>query len=150
MKLRQMLITDADFMLKLKNYPETRQFAIATHEAISAEDHYRWLENNLEYFKIIEDGSILKNDDMARVGAIRIQDNEISIWVDKEFWKRGIATYILQHVSQRGMTAKIVCSNIASLKAFIRAGFEPTSYIVENRETEWSEMTPAYYIFKKY
>ena len=131
MKLRPMLMTDADDMLRWKNYDETRAFAIETHEAISAEDHYRWLEKNLEYFQII-------HDDTNTVGAIRIKDYEISVWVDRNFWKQGIATYILQHVSKKGMTAKIVPANIASMRAFIRAGFEPISF----HET--------YYTFKKY
>ncbi len=111
MKLRPLTMADADFMLKLKNYEETRQFAIASHEAIDAEDHYRWLEKNLEYFQII-------HDEEKSIGAIRIQDLEISIWVDKEFWGLGIATYILQHVSERGLTAKIVEGNVASMKCF--------------------------------
>ncbi len=147
---------DADFMLMLKNYEETRQFAIASHGLISRESHIDWLRYNVQEFQVIEDveKSLSRppeeREKIVSVGVIRIHDNEISIWVDKKFWNLGIATYILQHVSQRGMTAKIVCPNIASMKAFIRAGFEPTSYTPENRKDEWSEMTPAYYIFKKY
>lgn len=131
MKLRPLTMADADKMLELKNYPETRQFALASHDEIKKEDHYKWLEENLQYFQAIVDGENM-------VGAIRIQDYEISIWIDKDFWKRGIATYILQHISKRGMTAKIVNANIGSMRAFIRAGFEPSSY----HET--------YYTFKKY
>jgi hypothetical protein len=43
-RLRPMTIADADKMLTWKNYPETRQFAIASHEEIKREDHLQWLE----------------------------------------------------------------------------------------------------------
>jgi RimJ/RimL family protein N-acetyltransferase len=121
MKLRPMVMSDLDKMLELKNYPETRQFAIATHEEIKPQDHYKWMEDNIQYFQAIMDG-----EKMA--GALRIKDYEISIWVDREFWNKGIATYILQFVSKRGMTAKIVNGNVGSFRAFVRAGFEPISY----------------------
>lgn len=131
MKLRPMTMDDADFMLEMKNYPETIQYAIITEEEITKEAHYKWLPDNLKYFQVIMD-----EDKM--IGVIRIQDYEVSIWIKKEFWGQGRATWVLQTFCRRGMTAKIVPENIASMKAFIRAGFEPASYH-EN-----------YYTFKKY
>jgi len=133
-----MEMDDADFMLEMKNYPETIQYAILTEKEITKEDHYKWLEENLQYFQVIEGAHGDIANGLRMVGAIRIKDYEISIWVDRGFWKKGIATYILQYVSKRGMTAKIVPANIASMRAFIRAGFEPVSF----HET--------YYTFKKY
>lgn len=132
MKLRPMTMADADKLLEFKNYDETRMFAIATQEEIKKEDHYKWLQENIDHFQIMYD----KECDVC--GAVRIQDQEISVWVDRGFWKRGIATYILQHVSKRGMTAKIVSANIASMRAFIRAGFEPKSF------------QDGYYIYQKF
>ncbi len=131
MQLRPMEMKDADFMLSLKNDPDTRKFAIQTHDEISKESHYKWLADNLQYFRVIEDR------DGKLMGAIRIQDKEVSIWVDKEFRKMGIATYVLQHECDRSMFAKIVEGNVASMRCFIRAGFEPYSH------QGW------YYIFKK-
>jgi len=118
MILRPMTIADADFMLELKNYPETRRFAIATHDEISKDSHYKWLEKNIQYFCVIGDLQ----------GAIRIQDNEISIWVDRKYWGKGIASWVLESISEVGMIAKIVNGNVGSFKAFIRAGFEPIDY----------------------
>lgn len=120
-----MTINDADFMLELKNYPETRMFAIASNDEIKREDHLKWLENNLQYFKIIE---VMIEGDYKPAGVIRIQDNEISIWIHRSFWGRGIATWVLETVSEKGMTAKIVNGNISSMRAFINAGFKPVSY----------------------
>jgi len=132
MNLRPMIMADADFLLALKNYPETRQFAIITHDEIKKEDHLKYLEQNLQHFQIIESGS-----EMIKYGAIRIQYNDISIWIARELWGKGIATWILEKVSEKGMTAKIVNSNIASMRAFINAGFKPVSY------------QRNYYIFQK-
>ena len=117
MNLRPMTMADADFMLQLKNYPETRTFAIASHDEIKKEDHYKWLENNLQYFQVIQD--------VTPLGVIRIQDDEISIWVDKLYWRKGIASYILNKVAKEGMIARIVDGNVASMLAFINADFKP-------------------------
>ena len=121
-----MTIEDAGFLLKLKNYPETRRFAIATHDEIKKEAHYKWLESNIQYFQIAEG-----------IAVVRIQDGEISIWVERSHWGKGIATFILDILSEKDMTSKIVSGNIASMRCFINAGFKPTTY------------TDGYYIFKK-
>jgi hypothetical protein len=117
MNLRPMEMSDADFMLTLKNYPETRAFAIASHDEIKKEDHYKWLQDNLQYFQVIQD--------QTRLGVIRIQDDEISVWVDRMYWRKGIASYILSKVAREGMIARIVDGNVASMLAFINAGFKP-------------------------
>lgn len=123
MNLRPMTMADADKMLGWKNYPETRQFAILTKEEIKKEDHYKWLEENIQFFQVIYSGS-----ELVRYGAIRIRGMEISIWIDREFWHMGIASYILEQVSEVGMTAKVVEGNVGSMRAFINAGFKPVSY----------------------
>ena len=136
MKLRPMTMEDADFMLSLKNDPQTRDFAIVSHDEISKEDHYKWLEDNLQYFQVIESD--------VRCGAVRIHNNEVSIWIDSPFRGKGIATFILNKVSENGMIAHIVEGNVASMKAFIRAGFEPINYV--------SQVAPIncnFYIFKR-
>ncbi len=126
---------DADFMLSLKNDEQTRRFSIVSQEIIKREDHLKWLEENIQYFRIIEDR------EEKLVGAIRIQNNEVSIWIAREYWKMGIATFVLQHECDRSHYCKIVEGNIGSMKVFIRAGFLPVEYISVNK--------PAYYIFKK-
>lgn len=147
MLLRPMTMDDADFMLELKNYPETRKNAIASQDEIKKEDHYKWLPENLKYFSIIykeETGIVTLVDD---IGAIRIQDNEISIWIDREHWGKGIASTILSQVATPGMTAKIVAENIGSMNAFIKAGFRPVGFRRE-RDSLYEQF--IYYIFKKY
>lgn len=132
MILRPMSMADAEKMLEMKNYPETRQFAIASNEEIKRDAHYAWLEKNIQHFQVAE------GPYSNIIGAIRIQDNEISIWIDRDHWSNGIATSLLTRVSERGMTAKIVASNIASLRAFIKSGFLPKEFVNDK-----------YYIFEK-
>ena len=122
-----MLMSDADKMLEWKNYPETRKYAIASHDIITKEAHYKWLEENIQYFQVIGD----------MMGAVRIQDGEVSIWIDKFWWGKGVASFVLDDVSEVGMTAKIVEGNIGSMRAFINAGFKPIIY------------KDNYYIFQK-
>ena len=131
MNLRPMLMTDANFLLELKNYPETRKFAIASHEEIKKEDHLKYLEANLEFFKV------LQNESGVPLGAVRISDNEISIWIKIEHWGQGIATWVLESISEKGHTAKIVEDNIPSMRCFINAGFKPV------------KKNSNYYIFQK-
>lgn len=135
-RLRQMKMSDADKMLEWKNYAETRQFSIVTKDEIKKEDHYKWLADNIHLFQTID------NDRGEPVGAIRIDNNDVSIWIDRSLWRSGIATFTLQHECNRGMTAKIVAGNIASMRCFIRAGFLPKEFIK-------SDIFENHYIFQK-
>lgn len=138
MTLRPMTMNDADKMLEWKNYPETIQHSIETFEPIKKEDHYKWLEKNIQYFQIIYSGE-------HTYGAVRVQDNEISIWIDRKYWGSRIATFIIDQVceEEKEWIAKITVDNIASMKSFIRAGFEPDKLI------ECGKYSGPYYIFKK-
>lgn len=127
---------DADFMLELKNDPATMLFAIRTHRPIKKEDHYAWLEKNVQYFKVLEEF----NHTPIKVAAVRVQDNEISVWVLPKFRGMGYATTAIKSQRQNEMTAKIVKENIASMHAFIKAGFRPVELS--------DELGTEHYIFK--
>ncbi len=133
--LRKMRMSDADFMLDLKNLPETRQYAILSDKEIKKEDHMKWLPKNIKYFQVIEG---IDENGKHRLGAVRVQDNEVSVWVSREHRGKQVAQRVLHQISDIGMTAKIVAQNIPSMRAFIGAGFRPTEF-VDNK----------YYIFKR-
>ena|SRR3990167_6002588 len=140
MNLRPMTIEDADKMLEWKNYPETRKFTIATDVEIKKEDHLKYIENNLQYFQMIRvEGEV--------VGAVRIKDNEIAIWIDRSFWGYGFASEAIKMVSTKDMIAKIVEGNISSMRAFIKAGYLPKEYKQEPYNPLNGRMV-GYYIFK--
>ena len=133
-----MTMADADKMLEWKNYPETRKFAIASHALIKKADHYKWLEKNIQHFQIIE------GIEKEKMGAVRIENQEISIWIDNEYWGKGIASFVLEMIYEDEMFAKIVDGNIASMRAFIKAGFKPYTYNITNYR-----LNSNYYIFKR-
>ena len=114
-------MADADKMLEWKNYPETRMFAIVSQDEIRRGNHLAWLKKNIKYFQII-----LCYGEVC--GAVRIQDKEVSIWIDRSFWGRGLATETIKMISQKGFTAKIVLGNVASMRCFIKASYFPVSY----------------------
>ena len=130
MKLRPMIMADADKMLEWKNYGETRQFAIATHNNIQREDHLYWLVNHILEFQVI-----LEDDQVA--GAIRIDKEEVSVWIDREFRGRNLASHAVSAVSKKDFKAKIVAGNIASMRCFIKCGYYPV------------EFHGSYYVFQK-
>lgn len=130
MNLRPMTMADADKMLEWKNYPETRQYAILHNNEIKKEDHYEWLRGWLYEFQVIDSGGNL-------CGAIRIHNNEVSIWIDREYRNQKLASLFLEGVAKHRMIARIVAGNIASIRTFINAGFKPISY------------QDNYYIFQK-
>lgn len=140
MTLRPMTMDDAVKMLEWKNYPETREFAIATKDEIKLDDHLKWLENNIKYFQIAEI-KIQESNIPVSVGAVRIEEEGvISIWIDRAFRGHGFATQIIKEVSSSGFEAHIVEGNIYSMRAFIEAGYKPVNYFK-------SSTVPSYYKF---
>ncbi len=129
-KLRPMTMDDAVFMLKLKNYHETRKFAIKSKGKILFDDHVKWLKSNLKYFQIIEYGKKI-------AGAIRVENKEVSVWLDRAMRRKGLATQAVDSVSKHGYSAKIVTGNVPSMRVFITCGYSPVSF------------TNGYYTFKK-
>jgi RimJ/RimL family protein N-acetyltransferase len=107
-------------MLTLKNDPETRKYAIASHDEIKREDHVKWLEKNIQYFQVIEE-----TNKPLMIGAIRVHDNEVSVWIATKYRGCGFATSAINRVKKHGVTAKIVIENIPSMRAFIKSGFMP-------------------------
>lgn len=156
MTLRPMTMADAEKMLEWKNYPETRQFAIKTPDEVKLEDHLKWLEKNLQYFWTITDGN--RNTHPLLYGAVRVVDGEISIWIDRQFWGQGIATWAIKQAARKGAyIAKIVEGNLGSMRAFIKSGYIPVEYVSKaaldgiytSKELRDYYRRPNYYVFKR-
>ncbi len=141
MTLRPMLMSDSDFMLELKNDPQTRAYAILSHDEIKREDHIDWLQQNVQYFQVVEE----HNHVPIRVAAIRFFDNEISVWVHEKYRGMGYAASAIKRVRKNLSTAKIVIGNISSIRAFIKADFRPVKlvdnkyYIFEFQAERWAQ-----------
>lgn len=130
-QIRQMFMSDADFMLELKNYEETRKFAIFSHDEVKREDHIKFLEKNLDQFMVIIKIVIKIDKNMAaeeRLGVYRINGQEVSIWVHRDHRGKQIALKTLNQISWTGMLARIVDGNVASMRTFVKAGFIPKEH----------------------
>lgn len=123
MILRPATMEDADFLLKLKNDPVMRKFAVVTHGRIKKADHLKWLEKNLDTISIVEDKF------GERLGMLRItNDNEISINIAPEHRGKGLGGKILEAFCLKGVWAKIVNGNVPSMRIFLNNGFQITGY----------------------
>lgn len=57
----------------------------------------------------------------------RLGEREVSYWIDKEYWGRGIATValsqFLQLIPHRPLAARVAHDNVASLRVLQKCGF---------------------------
>lgn len=122
MILRPATMEDADFLLRLKNDPVMRKFAVVTHKRIKKADHLKWLKKNLHTI------SILTSPD-EYMGMLRITDDkEVSINVAPEHRGKGLGGAILKKFCPKGVWAKIVNGNVPSMRIFLDNGFKITGY----------------------
>ncbi len=117
MRLRPATMVDAEFLLKLKNDPVMRKFAVVTHKKILKKDHLKWLSTHLDEIQIIGD----------RIGMFRIADGEVSINLAPEHRGKGIGLKVISKCP-KGLWAKIVNGNVPSMKVFLEAGFKVVDY----------------------
>lgn len=123
-RLRKATLEDAEILLNWKNDPETRKWAIVTHDKIKMENHIKWLEKHYKEIAIITDGE-------KDYGNIRINKEEIAIVIDKKYRGYGLAKKVLSKIETKRI-AKIVDGNIASMRLFISAGFKPVAHKYKN------------------
>lgn len=141
-KLRRASMADARQLLAWKNEADTRANSIVSQDEIKMDDHLVWLEKTLadervEFFIIQWNG----ND----AGDLRINcdedDREVSIRLDKKYRGCGLATRAISMVRGPNLIAKIVATNVASMRSFIANGFRPWKLIKE---------PVPHYIFRKH
>lgn len=122
MNMRPATTHDSDFLLRLKNDPVMRQFSVVTHEKIKKSDHERWLKNHLDEIQIVMEGR-------HKIGMFRVNmDKEVSINLHPSFRGQGFGQKVLENCP-KGVWAKIVAGNIASLNLFMHNGFKIVDYL---------------------
>ena len=135
MILRPARLADADFLLRVRNDPETRRQSLTTG-AVSAERHLEWLESVLLNTRRL---LFVGEADGAPIGYVRLDLNagtseaEVSVAVAPEARGRGLGVAIIAAAVAEGrergiacFTARIRPDNLASLSAFEEAGFAVT------------------------
>lgn len=131
--VRAATMADAENLLKWKNDPTMRKYSIVTNKKIAMKDHLKWLAKHLhEIFIIGED-----------FGDVRVSDGEIAIKIAPEHRGKGYGIQALQAMDRRyrGLIAKIVDGNVASMRLFIKNKYSPIGHKVTNGV--------GYYILKK-
>jgi len=131
--LRNATMADAKELLRWKNDPTTRKFAIVTQKRITLKDHLVWLEKTLRdshvNLFIITDGLNDYGDVRLDVGPL---ETEISVRIAPEHRLHGVATRALKlaikeyfETDTNSLIAKVVDGNIASMRTFLKLGFVP-------------------------
>lgn len=119
---------DADFLLELKNDPIMRQFAVVSHEKISMADHLNWLEKHINEIQIVE---LKQYWNFVKAGMFRVSDDkEVSINLHPKFRGQGLGQEVVSKHCPKGVWAKIVDGNEASMKLFLNNGFQ----VVDHKE----------------
>jgi len=131
--VRKATMADAENLLKWKNDPIMRKYSIVTHKKIKMADHLKWLRKHLDEIYIIGED----------FGDVRVSDGEIAIKLAPEHRGKGYGLQALQAMDRRykGLTAKIVDGNVASMRLFIKNKYSPVEHKVTNGI--------GYYILKK-
>lgn len=127
--LRPATMLDASFLLELKNDSVMRKFAVVTRARIKQKDHLIWLSKHLGEIRIATQNE--------RIGMIRItKGNEVSINLHPKFRGKGLGSQVLKYCP-KGVWAKIVDGNVASMRLFLQNGFqiidhEKSYYVLTN------------------
>ncbi len=137
-RIRLVSESDAKTLLKWRNLPEVRKWS-RNSEYIDLTTHQEWLKKRLSDEASNNLIFIIDNDNtsvgMVRFDEIQYKEYEISILVDPNYQKLGIAElainlaieHLLQIVGNANVYAAIHFENIASLKLFSKLHFEMIS-----------------------
>ena len=133
--IRKVQQSDSDILLQWRNNPEVYKYAL-NPEPVKECDHQDWFKKALINPRCI---FYMGLSDGIPCGSVRYQlsenliEAEVSISVSPDFWGKGIASQIMQlgekalkrDSSVKRIHAIVLSENIASMKLFERANFEP-------------------------
>lgn len=127
--LRDVIASDLDIFFEQEKDPDA-----ITMAAFTAKDPNDRLAFDAHWTKVMGDGrvtiqTILVDGDVA--GSVLVHswfgDPEISYWLGKEFWGKGIATTALEKflacIPIRPLYARVVKDNLASFRVLEKCGF---------------------------
>jgi len=127
--LRKMIDSDLDVLFEYERDPEAVNMAAFTakdpNDRIAYDKHWEKIRNTESVIirTIIDDdtvvGSIIKWENQDK--------SEVSYWVGKEFWGRGIATWALLQMidmlAARPLFARVAKDNVGSIRVLTKCGF---------------------------
>jgi len=125
MKLRRVERKDFDRILEIVNQPEARE-ASFYGKKIYKKSHYKYWNKRLR-----NKMSFAITNEKEVIGVIKIDNNEVSITVDKKYYRKGLAFRALSKIGLDGTKALIKPGNIASIKLFKKLGYKEKMVIYE-------------------
>lgn len=116
-----------DFILYLRN---TQNQGFINQNQISKEEHYEFMKQHYKDYYIVgfaddydsRDGGVVW---IKYIGFIGVVNNDIRFAIDPEYQGKGYGTILLSFIKEKYPIAigKVKHDNIASQKAFIKAGY---------------------------
>jgi len=98
-----------------------RRFSVVSHNKIRKADHIKWLKDHSQEINIVMKGR-------NRIGMFRVAyDKEVSINLHPRYRGKGYGQKVLEWCP-KGVWAKIVQENIASMNLFMSNGFKIIRY----------------------
>jgi spore coat polysaccharide biosynthesis predicted glycosyltransferase SpsG/L-amino acid N-acyltransferase YncA len=135
--LRSASMEDAERLLAWRNDPEVRSVSF-THDAITLDHHRGWLKKQLHSpacdIWIAEDRSGIPIGQVRLNYDVQVSKATVSIVLDHTLRARGMGTVLIEKVSRFAffnepslleIVAQIKPGNVASERAFAKAGFRP-------------------------
>ncbi|MFW6129766.1 MAG: GNAT family N-acetyltransferase [Atribacterota bacterium] len=141
MKIRLAEKKDCKDIWEWRNHPEVRRWCLDENK-IPLQDHKKWFFNKINDAKT--EIYIAENENGDKLGQVRfdIRQNraKINVNLNPVFFDNGLGNriiakaskyFLLKHNKINRIRAKILTGNIASIKAFSKAGYK---YISEENE----------------
>lgn len=127
--LRKTELADLEFLFLFQLDAEANYLAAFTSKESANKAHFLEKQSRFLHDQTINMSTILVGDSI--VGSIakfeREGDAEITYWIDKEFWGKGIATAALKEFltteSARPVFGRVAFDNLSSQKVLEKCGF---------------------------
>jgi RimJ/RimL family protein N-acetyltransferase len=131
--LRQVHDSDLPVFYRQMNDPESLRMAAFTPKDPADRDafdsHWKTIRSSSAVLRtVLADGDV--------VGSTAVYgepgEREVTYWVDRAYWGRGIATAallgLLREVGERPLFAQAAADNAGSLRVLEKCGFRPTAW----------------------
>jgi len=114
-----------DYILELRNHPLLKP-GFVSQDPIEPSHHYNYMEKYGNCYRIC----LLDNKPVGFVGCV---GGDIRVATDPQHHGKGIAKFMIQEIIKEypHSTAKIKINNLASIRAFEKAGFVKRYYLLE-------------------
>jgi [ribosomal protein S5]-alanine N-acetyltransferase len=143
---------DLDALFEIQLDPDGQQMAAFTDPGTSAdrEAYLRKHRRLLADATVISRTVLVDGEVVGSVACFEMEgDKEVTYWISKDQWGRGIATEalagLLRTVPQRPVFGRVAADNIASARVLERNGFERVGEETSFAEARAAEITELIY-----